>query len=393
MERALMSGDPISKLTDDILVDIISRVPYKSTCCCKCVSTRWRGLFSHPDHRKKLPQPLAGFFHESYHKNRFPKTVQYFTNVSGEGDPLVNPSLSFLPTYESLHILDCCNGLLLCRCWKATTDPKTLDYVVCNPASEKWVVVPTTDWSSKVEVARLGFEPAVSSHFHVFEFIDEEVWGIDESELSYCDGRIETVAIYSSKSGVWKHQSLDSLAFAIPRNSKSVFINGILHLAVAYYFILAVDVEGNRWRIIHIPMEPYHDDARDDAIFVSREQLYFTSSVTCSNGFQLSVWVRENYNSERWTLKHNVSHLDLFGAMYSLFANHFNVISFHPERNMIFIVCGHENTLMSYEMDCRKLCLICELGRDCQIEGGKTPYIPYVPLYSGLWQMHTKSLA
>jgi hypothetical protein len=54
-EMKLMSYDPMDKLTDDTLVDIISCVPYKSTCSCKCVSTRWRDLFSHPDHRKKLP--------------------------------------------------------------------------------------------------------------------------------------------------------------------------------------------------------------------------------------------------------------------------------------------------------------------------------------------------
>ncbi|XP_044336205.1 F-box protein At5g07610-like [Triticum aestivum] len=171
------------KEPDGLLVKIISRVPYKSTCCCKCVSTRWRDLFSHPDHRKKMPQSLAGFFYEGYNRNRFPKEARYFTNVSGEGDPLIDPSLSFLAKCESLAILDCCNGLLLCRCGKAT-DPNTMDYVVCNPATEKWVVVPATDWSCKVSVARLGFEPAVSSHFHVFEFIDQKTWGIDDGKLN-----------------------------------------------------------------------------------------------------------------------------------------------------------------------------------------------------------------
>ncbi|CAM0884621.1 unnamed protein product [Alopecurus aequalis] len=219
-KKKRVEGNQVDKLTDDILTDIISRVPYKSTFRCKCVSTRWRDLFSHPDHRKKLPQPLAGFFYEGYNEDRFPKTARYFTNV-WKGEPLVDPSLSFLPRYESLHILDCCNGLLLCRCWKAT-DPKTMDYVVCNPGTEKWVVVPATDWSSKVDVARLGFDPAISSHFHVFEFIDEEVWGIDESELSDMDGRIAAVATYSSKARVWTHQiqMVDNNLFAIPTHSK-----------------------------------------------------------------------------------------------------------------------------------------------------------------------------
>jgi F-box interacting protein len=379
MEGELMGGDPMSKLTDDILVDIISRLPYKSTCCCKCVSTRWRDFFSHPDHRKKLPQPLAGFFHDGCNNNnQFPKTARYFTKVSGEGGPLVDPSLSFLPQYDSLDILDCCNGLLLCRCWE-TADHKTLDYVVCNPATQKWVVVPATDWSSKVNVARLGFDPTVSSHFHVFEFIDEKAWGIDESELTPCDGRIETLAIYSSVLGVWKHQSLDSFAFAIPKDSKGVFVNGVLHLATSYKFIAAVDVGGNEWRFIDIRVPPYYDDARDDAIFVSQGQLYLTNIYA---GSELLVWALEDYSVEEWTLKHNVSLLELFGARYSSFADHFSFISFHPERNVIFIVCGHENTLMSYELDRRKLCFICQLGRDCQIQWGKTPYLPYVPLFS-----------
>uniref|UniRef100_A0ACD5WM32 Uncharacterized protein n=1 Tax=Avena sativa TaxID=4498 RepID=A0ACD5WM32_AVESA len=382
MERTLLNVDPIAKLTDDILVDIISRVPYKSTCCCKCVSTRWRDLFSHRDHRRKLPQPLAGFFHESYCKNRFPRTVRYFHNVSGEGDPLVDPALSFLPRYDSIDILDCCNGLLLCRCWK-TTDPKTMDYVVCNPATGRWVVVPATEWSSRVEVARLGFEPTVSSHFHLFEFINEEVWGIDQSKRSLdCYGRIETLAIYSSKEEVWKHHCLDRFMFAIPKNSKGGFLNGILHLATADDFIVAVDVEGNDWWLIDVPVQPHYDYPRDDAIFVSQRQLYLTNRTAGSDGSELSVWALEDYDNGKWTLKHTVGHLERFGALYSSFPRYFSVISFHPERNMIFIVYGQDNRLMSYDMDCRKVCLICQLGNDCKIRRDRTSFFrPYVPLF------------
>ncbi|KAM3354088.1 hypothetical protein ACQJBY_024991 [Aegilops geniculata] len=375
-EKAVEGSDPTAKLTDDLLVEIISRVPYKSTCCCKCVSTRWRDLFSHPDHRKKLPQSLAGFFYEGYNRNRSPKTARYFTNVSGEGDPFVDPSLAFLPNYRSLEILDCCNGLLLCRCWKET-DPKTLDYVVCNPATEKWVAVPPTNWSSDVEVTRLGFDPAVSSHFHVFEFIDEDVWGTEEDKLSDCSGRIEMVSVYSSKAGVWMHQrTADHNLFAIPRHSKSVFFNRILHLAAFDDMVVTLDVKGSLLWIIGTPASSCNDSSIND-IFLSNGQLYFAAS---ADSVCLSVWVLEDYERGKWTLKHNVSHSQLFGVKYS--EHDYNVISFHPERNMIFIVCGHENTLMSYEMDCRKLCFISQLGRDGQIKCGKTPYIPYVPLFS-----------
>jgi F-box interacting protein len=369
-------------------------VPYKSTCCCKCVSTRWRDLFSHPDHRKKLPQPLAGFFYESYNRDRFPKTARYFTNVSGKGHPLVDPSLSFLPRYDSLHILDCCNGLLLCRCWKPT-DPKTLDYVVCNPATENWVVVTATDWSSKVVVARIGFEPAVSSHFHVFEFIDQEVWGIDQSELSAYRGRIAAVATYSSKAGVWTHQMVEDEEFVIPAHSKGVFFNGIMHLAAFDYMVVTFDVKGNLLRVIGTPSPSYRYEFPVNDVFLSQGQLYFSYGTASesdnvsepsseSYSSDLLVWVLEDYSSEKWTLKHTVSHLQLFGDKFSGYPD-YNVVSFHPERNMIFIVCGDENSLMSYEMDFRKPRFLRRLGCECQLEyrkvDVKTPFIPYVPLF------------
>uniref|UniRef100_A0ACD5UUX6 Uncharacterized protein n=1 Tax=Avena sativa TaxID=4498 RepID=A0ACD5UUX6_AVESA len=149
--------------------------------------------------------------------------------------------------------------------------------------------------------------------------------------------------------------------------------------------MVAIDVEGSDWTFIGLPLPAIYEDDRGDAMFLSQRQLYATDSTAGSDGSELSVWALEDLNRETWTLKHNVSHLELFGSWYSVAANHFSVISFHPERNMIFIVFGHDNILMSYEMDCRKACFICQLGQDCQVQYGKTRYIPYVPLFSDSW--------
>ncbi|CAM0953990.1 unnamed protein product [Alopecurus aequalis] len=43
------------RLTDDLLVEILSRLPAKSICRFKCVSCHWLHLIDNPDHRKKLP--------------------------------------------------------------------------------------------------------------------------------------------------------------------------------------------------------------------------------------------------------------------------------------------------------------------------------------------------
>ncbi|KAM0908123.1 hypothetical protein ACQ4PT_015659 [Festuca glaucescens] len=363
-----MTGGSMDRLTDDILADIISRVPYKSTCCYKCVSTRYRDLITHPDHRAKMPQSLVGFFCESDDMARFPRKARYFINALAQGcPPLVDPSLSFLPKHKNLHILDGCNGLLLCCLRKGTHTDEILHYVVCNPSTEKWVVVPTTDWSSSAEVY-LAFDPAVSSHFHVCELVDCDAWHDDDTGII---GDIAAVVIYSSKTGVWSHKAnaWSGSSITIPSGAKSVFFRGELHLCAYDNQLIAIDVEENDWKVIPLPatVTVSYD------IYLSHGQLHFAHI-----GFsELSIWVLEDPSSEIWTLKRNISHLQLFGTEYSAYAGDYSVISIHPEDNLIFIVVGHMQTLMSYEMDSMKRRIIRPLGS----VSNRVRCIPYVPLF------------
>ncbi|XP_044353975.1 F-box protein At5g62510-like isoform X2 [Triticum aestivum] len=345
MEAALMS-DPTIKLPDDLLVEVISRVPYKSTCCCKCVSTRWRDLISHPDHREKLPQStLTGFFYKTYGMGRDPRCPHVYQSVSGSWCPL-DASLSFLPECEELDILDCCNGLLLCRrrtAPKALDDPGTLEYVVCNPATEKWVSVPATEYSLFVNDARLGFDPSVSSHFHVFELVTAVALNLN-NKYDYC---IEEVGIYSSKAGGWTHQIVWDNPIEILCLSGGAFFNGVLYLRSDSDTVAAIDVQDH-------------------------------------GSSELSIWVLEDSISENcWTLKLKVSYMQLVGVEYSSAGEHYGVISAHPEDNVMFITVESASRifpqmkLFSYEMDSREPRFICDLGRN-----SRCPYLPYVPLFS-----------
>jgi hypothetical protein len=140
--------------------------------------------------------------------------------------------------------------------------------------------------------------------------------------------------------------------------------------------VLAVDVEGKILRCIPVP--DYNGNGHVGDVYLSQGHLYFAIKRE-SDGYGLSVWVLEDYNSENWSLKHNVNPMDLFGAhYYSEFEYTFRVISIHPEHAVIFMVCGTDRTLMSYEMDHMRLRFVSRLGSHCF-----TPYIPYVPLFSG----------
>uniref|UniRef100_A0A0E0HA86 F-box domain-containing protein n=1 Tax=Oryza nivara TaxID=4536 RepID=A0A0E0HA86_ORYNI len=333
------------KLTDDLLVEVLSRVPYKSLCRSKRVCRQWRRVISDPDHRRLLPRyhlhdAVVGFFdHRS------------FISFSGRGR-FVGPSLPFLPDCGDLRLLDICNGLLLCR-RRRLSDPRRFDYLVANPATEQWIVLPESGWTHKEQIARLGFDPAVSSsHFHVFEFelVEHSAMGMSGDH----DGNVVAVEIYSSETGVWIHRNNGWGCIIRTLDIwRSVFFKGMLHLITMDDVVAVVDVEGNSWRTIPMPetfVDPYY--GVDDGFI-------------------------DDYGSDQWTLKHTVSHLHLFGTDKQHFGYDYKVVSIHPKRNIIFLVSLNDGIFISYEMDSREVHYICELGDILTRH-----YLPYVPLYS-----------
>ncbi|KAM0823494.1 hypothetical protein ACQ4PT_070829 [Festuca glaucescens] len=131
---------PLGSLPEGPLVEILSRVPYRSLCRFECVSKPWLALCSDPQVRKRCPQTLTGFFH----RRPYGRRGVNFRNLSGRGPPMVDPSLPFLrKSYERVNLEHCCGGLILGRCWKSV-HPGNNGYnlVVCNPATEKWTELP-----------------------------------------------------------------------------------------------------------------------------------------------------------------------------------------------------------------------------------------------------------
>jgi hypothetical protein len=165
--RKKKRNNPAASLTDDLSVEILSRLPVKSLCRFKCVSHLWRALMSHPEHRRRLPQTLAGVFYSSTDYTRFPQEARHFFNVSEIGfPPLICPFLSFFPGYERISlILDSCNGLLLCRLRSdrsSSSEDAFFRYLVCNPATKSWDALPDSGCGSKLRITCLGFNPGVT---------------------------------------------------------------------------------------------------------------------------------------------------------------------------------------------------------------------------------------
>ena len=63
MEAASNNRTAQASLTEDLVLEILRRLPVHSLFSCKCVCRSWKRLIS--DNRQVLPQTVAGFFYDS----------------------------------------------------------------------------------------------------------------------------------------------------------------------------------------------------------------------------------------------------------------------------------------------------------------------------------------
>ena len=70
---------------------------------------------------------------------------------------------------------------------------------------------------------------------------------------------------------------------------------------------------------------------------------------------QLSIWILEDYGSNRWILNHTVTTLEIFGHHniefgYEICDAEYRVITIHLEWNLIFLI-GEDRRLLAYDMN------------------------------------------
>ena len=132
---------------------------------------------------------------------------------------------------------------------------------------------------------------------------------------------------------------------------RNYVLNGFLHMLEVSH-IVAVDMEGKTWRKILRPLGP--------AMSIHGDQGQLCLCIAdIFNRSDLSIKILEDYGTSKWTLKHTVNMLHLFGlnniGLGSEAANaDYRVIVVHLEWNLIFLV-GEDRTLMAYDMSYRKV--------------------------------------
>ncbi|KAM3300633.1 hypothetical protein ACQJBY_041582 [Aegilops geniculata] len=361
----------VAGLPNDLVWEFLSRVPYRSLCRFKSVSTSWLTLCSDPAVRRRSPQTLSGFFALSRSG-----TIR-FVNLSGRGRPLIDPSLPFLHGFKYVRILNFCGGILLCHGIRAVR----AEYIVCNPATEKvWAALPVPD-SHDTPCPRfhgrticLCFDPTVPPCFTVF-VINDNGHAITATDVYSSD-----TGEWTSMSGRWGHRIVVYCG-----EPQYFFLNDTLHVTAydsrletfdlnhnSLNMIVTVDTGGNTWRTSRQPPQ-----TEFTFIGLSQGRLHGIE-MEDGGGCRISVWILEDYASGRWTLKHTASILDLLGRPCLEHREYYVFVALHPERNLIFFNGGveRERTLMSYDMDTQKLHVICNL-EDYQMQN----FRPYTPCF------------
>ncbi|KAI4985778.1 hypothetical protein ZWY2020_018408 [Hordeum vulgare] len=298
-------------LPDELVVDILSRLPLKSLCLFKCVCKSWLAFSSHPYYRQKLPRIPTGLLYRKHEHGRLPWSLGTAIHLARlpSSDKKIDTALSFVPCYKyPIQLQDCSNGLLLC--YQGGWREEISNAIVCNPATQEWMALPDTEPGPAISTNQfvLCFDPLWSQHFYVFKFQSSMV-------LDPHVGTSTGVKVFFSEDSTWSSCLWETRDAFV---GDSLFINGVLYVKHLFaHKILALDAPDTctQWlnhRIIQLPGIPY----RPDMFSCCNGFIGQSSGVLCYvkqelDGCAIRIWSLEG--PDGWVVKHRLSMVDVFG--------------------------------------------------------------------------------
>ncbi|KAG8048039.1 hypothetical protein GUJ93_ZPchr0008g13609 [Zizania palustris] len=303
---------------DDLLVEILSRLPFKSLARFKCVSRSWRELITGGYMRGRLPLLTAGLFVHVPNDDE----PRYATAYSGGG--LEYDDMSFFPLVDTAKIVDACDGLLLYRSLAAASA-----MYVANPATRRWAALPVPRREAQLPV--LAFDPCSSPHYYVVCFVAWQERGatVDASSLS----------------------------------STTHYRGGVLHVLAYPDRVVLMDLATTMaapCRLARLP-EDVNASAR---LGHCRRRLQY---VKC-DGEQLRVWILHEDDdlpavSSQWSLFHAVAVNQIVVSGGRWATDGFKFLAFHPDMADV-VYLWSAGKLASCDLRKREITSVSKLGAD-----------------------------
>ncbi|XP_076944424.1 F-box protein At5g07610-like [Bidens hawaiensis] len=207
---------------DDLLTEILLRLPVKSILRFKSVSKHWSWLLSH-----------RHFTHRYDHDNLSKSLGLYAGNIYVPFDSEDRSAPSFRGFIKAS-----CNGLLLCR----SGDDHNHIYYAYNPTTKNIATIPSVPKDQNIFMF-MGLA------FHQTDFLHYKV--VRVSWLPYAF----LLHVYSSDTGKWK---LSVERFSISSGCiirKGVYLNGVVHWALTHGKLLSYNIEVEKLHMLNYPVD------------------------------------------------------------------------------------------------------------------------------------------
>ncbi|KAJ3678019.1 hypothetical protein LUZ60_001822 [Juncus effusus] len=318
-------------MNDDLLVEILVRLPLKSLSRFKCVSKSWHRLISDNYLQKRLPLISTGVFFRS-EADQFKEPKYAYTSQNGT---IQDFKLNFFPFHEESTIVDGCNGLLLYY----TSVLRT--YYVVNTTTKRWVSLPI--FHKRTQLSLLAFDPYSSSQYKVVCF----------TKFRKNSAEVE---IYSSETNKWDQHEI---RFGVETDAMSAtmhYFNGILYVLAYPNFVASINFTKISCDLIQLP-EPMN---RDGKIGHSQGNLYYAHI----DGDKIKIWMLKDLKSSKeWKLKHEINLREMTTERNDgREQNQINLLAFHPEKDLVYLWVPGK--MICYNLSETKLEGVWEFGKE-----------------------------
>lgn len=283
---------------DEVVVQILARLPIKSLYRTKCVSKTWYNLIS------------AKYFTKIYNEVsvRNPMVLVEITDPTSESRPsliLVDNlrgvsefSLDFIK--DRVKVRASCNGLLCC----SSIRDKGV-YYVCNPMTKEYRLLPKTRERPLTRFYPDGEATLVGLACNILTLKYNVVLAGYHRSFGHRPERTFICMVFDSETSKWrKFVTLQDDHFTHMNRNQVVFTNGALHwLTASCSCLLVLDLFSETWRKIQLPSLVVCGSGNRIYLLESDGKL----SVVQISDVWMSIWVMEDYEREEWSLVDRVS--------------------------------------------------------------------------------------
>ncbi|KAK8487705.1 hypothetical protein V6N13_134154 [Hibiscus sabdariffa] len=293
---------------ENVLVDILSRLPIKSILVCKSVCKHWCRLISSQVFiDMQLLRSRKNSFYIVY---PFMDVMMELFFVKNSGEIAKRMNFPYCDNFSPITIICSFDGLLCCinYPWKVESgrvfdDETDLEIRICNPITRKALLIPRGSPSKEKPSIGVVFGPKINE-YKIFRFFSPK--RIPLAKHRYRVSRLQC-EVYSSISGFWS--VIGRVPYCPMRSSHSplgsnhVFVNGKTHWFIASDedpmipgLIFTVDIE-ETFGTIKLPADvTEHSYLVDLKGCLSLVAVYDEDEI-------MNIWTLEDKNEPEWELK------------------------------------------------------------------------------------------